>query len=343
MLTRGGCRVSGDDMDIASALLDAIRDDPDDDLPRLAYADWLMEQPSQEDQARGEFIQLQCRLARMDADAPAIQETRRREAELLGEHRAAWLGELERVGGCELVRGFIRLTIAGKKWQRLAKASRLSEWSLVFGVRVTDVGTEELAGLAAWPALSDISELDMHGWGSGMPPTGFLHFMGVASWRLSCLRLGGGLLGEEGLRPLIETPLPSRLVRLAIEYESLYDIHIESLLAAHLPRLRDLSLKNNALLATGMASLTGISQLRRLCLAENRIRSYGVDVLARNEFSHLEDLDLSHNNIHDAGARSLLDAPFLPRLRRLRLEGNGILDEAVKQRFREILGARVEL
>ena len=50
-------------MDIAHALLDAVRDDPDDDLPRLAYADWLMEQPSEAEQGRGEFIQLQCRLA----------------------------------------------------------------------------------------------------------------------------------------------------------------------------------------------------------------------------------------------------------------------------------------
>ena len=44
-------------MSDAQGLLDAIRERPDDDLPRLALADWCMEQPDEATQARGEFIQ----------------------------------------------------------------------------------------------------------------------------------------------------------------------------------------------------------------------------------------------------------------------------------------------
>ena len=40
---------------------------PDDDAPRLVYADWLEEH---DDPERAEFIRLQCRLENQAADAP---------------------------------------------------------------------------------------------------------------------------------------------------------------------------------------------------------------------------------------------------------------------------------
>ncbi|MFO0845893.1 MAG: TIGR02996 domain-containing protein [Gemmataceae bacterium] len=70
--------------------LSAILIDPDDDLPRLAYADWLEEQGD----PRGEFLHIQCRLARLDDIDPAASALRQRERELLDLHRPTWLGEL---------------------------------------------------------------------------------------------------------------------------------------------------------------------------------------------------------------------------------------------------------
>ena len=49
------------------ALLEAIRASPDDDAPRLVYADWLEEHG---DQPRAEFIRVQCALARLPQDDP---------------------------------------------------------------------------------------------------------------------------------------------------------------------------------------------------------------------------------------------------------------------------------
>ncbi|MFO0740989.1 MAG: TIGR02996 domain-containing protein [Labilithrix sp.] len=60
--------------------LAAIRAAPDDDAPRLVYADWLLERGD----PRGELIVLQC--------GPRTEESRRREAELLREHELQWLG-----------------------------------------------------------------------------------------------------------------------------------------------------------------------------------------------------------------------------------------------------------
>jgi uncharacterized protein (TIGR02996 family) len=63
------------------AFLRAILDNPDDDTPRLVYADWLEEQGD----PRGEFIRLQCLLARMPYDDPARREAESLSARLFAE------------------------------------------------------------------------------------------------------------------------------------------------------------------------------------------------------------------------------------------------------------------
>jgi uncharacterized protein (TIGR02996 family) len=49
-------------MSTKAALLSAIRDSPEDDMPRLAFADWLDEH---EQPDRAEFIRAQVRAARL--------------------------------------------------------------------------------------------------------------------------------------------------------------------------------------------------------------------------------------------------------------------------------------
>src|SRR4051812_40296621 len=73
-------------MSDAPTLLAAIRAAPEDDAPRLVYADWLDEHGQPE---RAEFIRVQCELARTDDPA-----RRRRETELLAEHHDAFAGPL---------------------------------------------------------------------------------------------------------------------------------------------------------------------------------------------------------------------------------------------------------
>jgi len=81
-----------------AALFAAICDAPDDDAPRLIYADWLDEHGDPE---RAEFIRIQCRLAEfqrlveqrsLDTSLAArgINELDPREQELLGAHARRW-------------------------------------------------------------------------------------------------------------------------------------------------------------------------------------------------------------------------------------------------------------
>lgn len=86
------------------ALLAAILADPDEDTPRLVYADWLQEHG---DADRAEFIRLQCRNSAFHPDEidPADEE---REAVLEERHHGKWLAGLPQFPGAHwhFLRGF---------------------------------------------------------------------------------------------------------------------------------------------------------------------------------------------------------------------------------------------
>src|SRR4051812_23231024 len=69
------------------ALVQAILHAPDDDAPRLVYADWLDETG---DADRAEFIRVQCRMARLPFYDPSYAELDRRSRALLAVHQAEW-------------------------------------------------------------------------------------------------------------------------------------------------------------------------------------------------------------------------------------------------------------
>jgi uncharacterized protein (TIGR02996 family) len=87
------------------AFLQAIIENPDDDTPRLVYADWLDEHGQEE---RAEFIRVQCELARLTSDDPRRPKLKTRERELLNEHQREWAGPLGRWAyPNEFRRGFV--------------------------------------------------------------------------------------------------------------------------------------------------------------------------------------------------------------------------------------------
>jgi uncharacterized protein (TIGR02996 family) len=86
------------------AFLQIILENPDDDAPRLIYADWLEERGD----PRGEFIRVQCELARLPQRHPGRAALEAREAQLLAEHENAWLQALRPwVTSWRFQRGFV--------------------------------------------------------------------------------------------------------------------------------------------------------------------------------------------------------------------------------------------
>src|SRR5437762_9382326 len=128
------------------AFLRAIIDNPDDDLPRLVYADWLDEHG---DAARAEFIRVQCELARVSSlDAATRRRLENRAAELLSAHRGEWLGPLKELVDCRhqmrlplFERGFVA-TVGMPAAVFLTHAERVFEVAPVVGVRLENAWEE---------------------------------------------------------------------------------------------------------------------------------------------------------------------------------------------------------
>src|SRR4051794_1869690 len=77
------------------ALLAAIRANPDEDTPRLVYADWLDEHAcgdsAASNEARAEFIRAQCEFARVeDADPDRTEQLSARVDELVAKFGPGW-------------------------------------------------------------------------------------------------------------------------------------------------------------------------------------------------------------------------------------------------------------
>jgi uncharacterized protein (TIGR02996 family) len=86
--------------------LQAILLNPDDESLRLIYADWLEERGD----PRGEFIRVQCTLAKLVDGDPRRTPLQSREQHLLNKHGEEWLGPLRgRATRWEFRRGFVEV------------------------------------------------------------------------------------------------------------------------------------------------------------------------------------------------------------------------------------------
>jgi uncharacterized protein (TIGR02996 family) len=208
--------------------LDACADEPDDDLRRRAFADWLEERG---DHDRAEFIRLQVTLSRVREDE-RDQARVQRAAELLTRHRTEWLGPLLDVvlaDAWEFPRGLPE-TLDLSDW-RLGTAAvaelvaslhpaRLTTLKL-YDNRIGDVGAE---ALAATPHLA----------------------------RLTLLDLGDNQIRTAGAEALSATPHLPRLTLLYLRHNEIGDAGAAS---PHLARLNNLDLWNNGISAAGTEAL----------------------------------------------------------------------------------------
>src|SRR5262245_2269860 len=77
-------------------LLQAVLDQPDDDAPRLAYADWCAQQSDEPTRTRAEFIRAQIRLTRQINNLTYEEwfDLSQREEKLRKTYRAVWASTL---------------------------------------------------------------------------------------------------------------------------------------------------------------------------------------------------------------------------------------------------------
>ncbi len=148
-----------------------IKEHPDDDTPRLVFADWLQEHGDATAAARGEFLRLSVLRHRLAPDDPSYELLKRREGELFRQYGWAWLGPLaDAARAWTFERGMVQITalagdlrsLAVSTWARTESALWIDALKLPLGVPGDHGAAEDHANhLAYSPLLPHIIRIDL--------------------------------------------------------------------------------------------------------------------------------------------------------------------------------------
>jgi len=147
--------------------LAAIRANPDEDGPRLVYADWLEETGT--DEAKAELIRVQCKLAKLRVGHPDYAPLQQQEANLLDEHLVRWLVELPNWDGVDwkfnqlFSRGLVEFVSLHQVDQFTQYAEQLFQVECVHSLRFYRVESKEMALIAESSHLAKVCHL-LLGW-----------------------------------------------------------------------------------------------------------------------------------------------------------------------------------
>jgi uncharacterized protein (TIGR02996 family) len=294
------------------AILDSIKDHPEDDTPRLVLADWLEEYGDEADVIRGQFIRLECMLATMPANTPGRDELNREAAAIWDLYSPIWLGPARArviVGALQRgQRGLLHLradarSLTGKEGALLAETEAFA-W--VDRLELTAGKGSTLALLAGKPLLH----------------------------RLNGLGLRNLQLGEAGIRALAEQPKLSCLTWLDLTGNDLGQKGVKLVGEAPLlANVRFLDLSSNRLGNSGLYELARsprLQHLKHLSLVRTDLKDSVAHLADASWMSGVESLDLSGSGITDAGVVSLVKTPAVRNLVRLDLKSNSLTDVALE-------------
>jgi uncharacterized protein (TIGR02996 family) len=265
----------------ADAFLQDILAHPDDDAPRLIFADWLEEQGDAGSAARAEFIRIQCALAAGQMSQQRRAELQNREHQILNEWEKEWVRPIRRlVTNWEFHRGFIGGVVM---WADtfLARAGGLFRRA-----PVQHVGLRQRMYPQSFPILD--------------PP---LNIAAVADNKhLRCLRsldLSENQLVSRDVRALVVSEYLTSLTELDLSHNRIGDSGIRALAGSpFLGRLERLDLCGNDIGAGGLRAL-----------------AHALEKLDRSpEGSRLKRLELFEHDLSNAAQRVIADSPLLRQL-----------------------------
>jgi uncharacterized protein (TIGR02996 family) len=338
-----------------AAFLDRVCADPDDDAPRLIFADWLDERGD----PRGEFIRVQLALAQLSVGDPRRTALGDREAGLLARFHKAWSDPLRGIAGwAEFRRGFVE-TVNVEARTFLLKAADLFCLAPVRHVRFLDVGSS-LDRLADSPQLARLTALTIYAQHIDDRLTRALADSPHLA-KLRALNVGRNRIGDRGVERLAWSPKFRRLTALDVSDNTVGDAGARAVAeSSNLANLETLELRRNELTRAGLGYLCSsavLAGLRHLGLAQNHVRAPrdwtppggGVVLLSSLDLTEngltedavpmltglpgldeLARLDLGHNEVGSGGATTLAGWPGAGRLRTLRLADNRIGDDGAR-------------
>jgi uncharacterized protein (TIGR02996 family) len=286
------------------AFLADILEHPDDDAPRLVYADWLDDHG---DADRAEFIRAQC------GDVAGA-------ARAFAGRLRDWAGPLADV--CEhweFHRGFVEAIHVNAE-TFLDAADTLVRLAPLRRVRLLNLYTEQLPRLARLAALARLAVLEATG---NYRHAGFRTLCASPHLRgLAGLAVHDTPIGPAGLEALLDSPSLSRLTHLHLGGTGVGPDGVQALARSCQSRgLVALDLRGNGLGPPALRALDRsphLGALRRLGLWYNRLGDDGLAEFVRTPlFARLTHLSLGNNRFTARGLRALADAPALVNLRTL--------------------------
>jgi uncharacterized protein (TIGR02996 family) len=305
-----------------AGLLARVCAEPDDDSPRLIFADWLDEQGD----PRGEFIRVQVAISRLPAEDPTRTALLDREATLLARHHARWSEPLRGVAStAEFRRGFAETVFIDAK-TFLLRADELFQLAPVRQIRFLDIGSN-LGRLMESPHLAQLSSVTIYAQHMGEDLTRAL----VDSPHLGELRslsIGRNRVGDRGAERLAWSSRFRNLTSLDLSDNTIGDTGARAIASSsNLANLEALELRHNELSRAGLGALCGstaLTHLSQLGLGLNYVGALQErDPPAPGKVA-LKALDLSENALTPEGMRMLTHLPGLGELSRLVLSNNGL-------------------
>jgi len=285
-----------------AALLAAVCDRPDDDTPRLVFADLLDDDG---DATRAAFVRTQVELARTPDHHPLWAKCRHLDPDVFRGWGMAHTLPKPLPDGLtwrthQFRRGFPWLVGALSAEAVAAGGDALLSVAPVQAVAFDDRARPNLAELAAAPVLARLRRLE------------FTTFP----------------LDADDLRPLVRSPHAGGLDELAFEHQGISPEGLAVLAASDLfPRLRALALHNNALppalLVDALAAADRPGQLRHLTLSLADLPAAdAAHLFALPLMRTVERLDLSENKgLKSDGVAALVESGVVKRLEVLELAG----------------------
>jgi uncharacterized protein (TIGR02996 family) len=299
-------------------LLAAVIAQPNEDAPRLIYADWLEEhgQP-----ARAEFIRVQIACAQLPADHPQVGELEHRSQLLLERHQDEWAEPVRAwATGFKFQRGFIgKIIIEAKRFLDLTP-------EMLAQAPIRHVDLLDVAGclprIGLCPLLARVEQLKIYASRVGDPLARTL--AGCEHLRqLTSLELQRNCITDAGVEALATTPHLSQLRSLDLHENQITEMGARALMAsATLGAVEQLDLGANQLGTAGIETLwtnPGLPALAELNVSKNRVQGLGSFMAAARMLGRLRLLDLSHNPGFGAVVRQLVTCPHLAGLAELRL------------------------
>jgi uncharacterized protein (TIGR02996 family) len=270
--------------DDRTALLHFIRAHPEDDAPRLVYADYLEENG---DPDRACFIRLSCKAARLPPDSAERARIEVETKRLTETNFYAWWGAYHYFSnGAHFDRGLPVVCIHKSKLPDLMPeiAERHPE---IIGIKIPamrgDAGPIDVLRVFSSPHLSNFSVLHFHGLDTS----------------------------DTNLIALAANPALARATRLSLSFCKIGDTGALALARSqHLSALVELQLYSAALGPAAAAALSAglyAPSLRLLDLRANFFRDEGIEAIATmaTPLSQLEHLDLSSTAITKNGVRQI--------------------------------------